>query len=226
MYRMMVLKSGLTGLKANKAEVIRDMRFEIEVRPLVCMSAASFAQAAPDLLLLDLCAHKQAGLDLLKEIRLMGVKTEVITYIMPDDRQTLRSVLRLGVLDCLVDPFDTDRFEQAVERFLRRKSLLSQQDSLDQEKIDQLLRGVDCDAPELPKGLQKRTLNSIRAVFNSRPYERLSCGDIVDSVNLSRITVQRYLEYLSSNHEVIENLDYNTGGRPCALYQYNMRLYA
>ena len=44
-------------------------------------------------------------------------------YIAEGDCETLRRVLRLGVADCLVDPFDTSRFEQAVERFLRRMDL-------------------------------------------------------------------------------------------------------
>ncbi|MEA5002140.1 MAG: hypothetical protein VB081_01370, partial [Christensenella sp.] len=100
-----------------------------------------------------------------------------------------------------------------------------EREMLCQGTVDNYLHG-SCDGLELPKGLQRRTLNMIRSVFNASPCARFSCEDIVDTVKLSRITVQRYLQYLHKNNELVQRLNYSTGGRPCSLYQYNPGLFA
>ncbi len=222
MYRMTVLKRGFKGLKSNATDMIRDNRFQIEMLSFnETISSNYFERHPADLLLIDLCTNPCAGLNLLRDVRLRDVRMEVIAYVARNDCETLRKVMRLGVVDCLVDPFDTGRFEQAIARFLHRVKLLEQKGTLTQEKIDWLLKGAECEAPELPKGLQKKTLNTIRSVFNSRPDACFSCDDIVGTVNLSRITVQRYLSYLHQAGELIENTNYQTGGRPCSIYRYN-----
>ncbi|MEA5004397.1 MAG: hypothetical protein VB081_13005, partial [Christensenella sp.] len=72
---------------------------------------------------MDVCTKPAEGLALMRAVRLAGVHTEMIAYIARGDRDTLKAVLKLGVLDCLVDPLDTDRFNQAIERFLYRVQL-------------------------------------------------------------------------------------------------------
>ena len=222
MYRMTVLKRGFRGLNSNATDMIRDNRFQIEMLSFNEMISSQYFERHPaDLLLVDLCTNPETGVELIRELRLNSVRTEVIAYVARNDCDTLRAVMRLGVVDCLVDPFDTSRFEQAIARFLHRVQLVEQRGTLTQEKVDWLLKGAECEVPELPKGLQKKTLNSIRAVFNSQPDACFSCDDIVGTVNLSRITVQRYLSYLRQNNELIANTNYQTGGRPCSIYRYN-----
>lgn len=225
MYRMAVLKQGLERLHTPIADTIKGWEFTTEMIPLEAeISAEYFVLHPVDLLLIDLCKNPQLGLSLLKQLRILGVQGEVVAYIARDDCDTLRRVLRLGVVDCLVDPFDTNRFEQAVERFQRRKRLFVQE-AVTQEQVDGLYSGLE-ELPELPKGLQKKTLNTIRAVLLSRPDTSFSCEDIVGTVNLSRITVRRYLAYLRQAGEVTEDVNYRTGGRPCSLYRCNPGVFA
>ena len=227
MYRMTVLKREYQKPYNHVIGILKDNRFRIEVLPLGEDVAADYFISHPtDLLVVDVCTDPQIGLALMRAVRLAGVRTEMIAYIARNDCDTLRTVLKLGVLDCLVDPLDTDRFNQAVERFLHRAQLWREEEALSQETIDAYLSGAGCSALELPKGLQRKTLNMIRAVFNSSPKARFSCEDIVGTVNLSRITVQRYLQYLRENNELIQKMHYGTGGRPCSLYQYNPGLFA
>lgn len=39
----------------------------------------------------------------------------------------------------------------------------------------------------------------------------LSSNEIASKVNLSRITVRRYMNYLVENREIISQIDYSTG---------------
>lgn len=218
-YRMVVLKKGFDQANGTMARMIRDNRFNIELcGGLEADSAALFERPA-DLLLIDLCAQPEQGLALIRRMRIAGLKTEIIAYIARGDARTLKRALRLGVAECLTEPFDVVRFGQAVERFLQRKALL--RGEITQDVADRYISGLPRGAEELPKGLHKKTLDLIRGVFNSRPGDSLSCGDVVGTVRLSRITVQRYLAYLSENKELIQKTNYQTGGRPCSLYRQN-----
>ena len=49
----------------------------------------------------------------------------------------------------------------------------------------------------------------------------LSSNEIAGKVNLSRITVRRYMNYLVENREITSQIDYSTGGRPSVKYQKN-----
>ncbi len=226
MYRMTVLKNEFGRTVRRTQATMGDKRFLIEVAPLFDgMRANELISDPVDLLVVDVCTNPAAGLALMREVRLAGVRTELIAYIARNDCDTLKAVLRLGVLDCLVDPLDTDRFNQAVERFLHRAALRQEGKALCQDAVDSYLYGCD-GSLELPKGLQRKTLNMIRSVFNASPRARFSCEDIVETVKLSRITVQRYLQYLHKNNELVQNMNYGTGGRPCSLYQHNPGLFA
>ncbi|MPN30507.1 hypothetical protein SDC9_177978 [bioreactor metagenome] len=43
--------------------------------------------------------------------------------------------------------------------------------------------------------------------------------EIASHVNLSRITVRRYMNYLLETNQVISTIDYQTGGRPSIKYR-------
>ncbi|MGI6160553.1 MAG: response regulator [Christensenellales bacterium] len=226
MYRMMVLKSGFKRLHVTTMNTLRDCRFCVNVMELdSSVSVDCFLGGSVDLLVIDLSIKPEHGIKLIRELRISGEPVEVVAYVARDDCKTLRSILRLGVVDCLVDPFDTGRFEQAIRRFLFRVGF-NKQTTLSQKQIDEAIKGYRPGETELPKGLQKKTLNMIREVFNSSPDTLFSCGDIVETVNLSHITVKRYLSYLNESNELIKNINYNTGGRPCSLYRYNTRIFA
>ncbi len=223
-YRMVILKN--TGRKARGAvpAMIRDKRFAIEVMEQDGNSLGALLKKPACLLVIDLSAAPEEGLNIIRALRLSNVKTEVIAYILPGDAGTLKKALRLGVVDCITHPFETERFLRAVERFFIRASIAHGQ--LTQDMIDASLQRSRVGETQLPKGLQKKTLNKIRKVFSESPHLPLSCDDVVDAVKLSRITVQRYLSYLSQNDELVQEVNYGTGGRPGSIYQYNSAVFA
>lgn len=73
----------------------------------------------------------------------------------------------------------------------------------------------------LEKGLQEQTLERIRTYLEEHKGTLMSSNEIASEVNLSRITVRRYMNYLVENREIISQIDYSTGGRPSIKYTKN-----
>ena len=59
--------------------------------------------------------------------------------------------------------------------------------------------------------MQEQTLELIRSYLEENKWIFLSSTEIASKVNLSRITVRRYMNYLVENREIISQIDYSTG---------------
>ena len=59
--------------------------------------------------------------------------------------------------------------------------------------------------------MQEQTLELIRSYLEENKWIFLSSNKIASKVNLSRITVRRYMNYLVENREIISQIDYSTG---------------
>ena len=59
--------------------------------------------------------------------------------------------------------------------------------------------------------MQEQTLELIRSYLEENKWIFLSSSEIASKVNLSRITVRRYMNYLVENREIISQIDYSTG---------------
>ena len=59
--------------------------------------------------------------------------------------------------------------------------------------------------------MQEQTLELIRSYLEENKWIFLSSNEIARKVNLSRITVRRYMNYLVENREIISQIDYSTG---------------
>ena len=59
--------------------------------------------------------------------------------------------------------------------------------------------------------MQEQTLELIRSYLEENKWIFLSRNGIASKVNLSRITVRRYMNYLVENREIISQIDYSTG---------------
>lgn len=84
---------------------------------------------------------------------------------------------------------------------------------LNQSEIDCLLVQSTSYSPKalLEKGMQEQTLELIRSYLEENKWIFLSSNEIASKVNLSRITVRRYMNYLVENREIISQIDYSTG---------------
>ncbi|WP_421378821.1 response regulator [Bacillus salacetis] len=174
-----------------------------------------------DLLLLDVFMPGGNGLELLSEIREKGMAVDAILITAASDSEKIQSALRFGAADYLIKPFEFDRFKQALLRFKEKYTIFHNSDNLSQEEIDQRLfepestqRKMD---KSLPKGLTKSTLLVI--VETVKKLKNFSTDEIAEQTNISRVSVRKYLVFLTEINVLEETLVYGIG-RPVYQYSY------
>lgn len=170
-----------------------------------------------DLIILDVYMPRMTGLELLRTLRMEGIGIDVIMVTAANDSKTVDALLKLGVTDYLVKPFAASRFQQTLDTFCQHREAVSH-DNVSQQELDALFPSA-APAVSIPKGLQTRTLDRIRACLRQIPQAGATCETIADCSGFSTVTVRRYLTYLVSQGEAVTQVNYDTGGRPCMLYR-------
>ncbi len=165
-----------------------------------------------DLVILDVHMPKLSGLDVLKLLREAGNEVSVIPITAVNDNKTISEFLNLGVVDYLVKPFSQDRFNQAVYRCELKYKMFQQNNKLSQSDIDQMFNTTS--DSNLPKGLQENTLNYIRESLKEHEKELLDVEELSIITNLSKVSLRKYLDYLTEVDEIDKRIDYGTVGRP------------
>lgn len=168
----------------------------------------------PDLVVLDNYLSDGKGISLLSKLR----KYPVVMITAANDIQTVEAALSSGVVDYLVKPFTYERFSQAIDKVLNFKSLMSKE-KVNQEMLDDYLSTSKDyeDVEELPKGLSKITLKKIVENLLNR-NEEFNTQQIADELDISRITIRKYLNYMVNMGVLSEDAEYSTSGRPVSIF--------
>ena len=168
----------------------------------------------PDLIVLDNYLSDGKGVSLLSKLK----KYPVVMITAANDIQTVEAALSSGVVDYLVKPFTYERFSQAINKVLNFKSLMSKE-KVNQEILDDYLSTTKEheDVDELPKGLSKITLKKIIETLLTR-NAGFNTQQIADELDISRITIRKYLNHMVNINILKEDADYYTSGRPVSIY--------
>ena len=174
-----------------------------------------------DLVLLDVYMPQISGIELLRTIRKERILVDVIMITAANDIKSVDIALKLGIIDYLIKPFDFARFQQAIQKYFIKRNLVSQKaDSvISQSDLDQILhQSPVLEHADLEKGLQQKTLDIIQNFLKKHRGEYFSTDELAQRVGFSRVTVQRYLNYLDSKKIVKSTVNYETKGRPGIKY--------
>lgn len=175
----------------------------------------------PDLVLLDIYMAQEDGVSAVKNLRKSQQNVDIIAVTAANDSDTIRTLLRYGVVDYIVKPFTFERLEKALQKYREMYNQLNKTGEFSQAKLDLLFdkkQGNLGEKKQLPKGLQFPTLNQIVSYLKTTDKAQ-SAEEIGAKVGLARVTVGRYLNYLESCNEVEVTLTYGTIGRPIQLYK-------
>lgn len=176
-------------------------------------------QLNPDLVLLDIYMPEKDGLTLIKELRQEQYDVDIIAVTAANDTDSVKKLLRNGVVDYIVKPFTFERLEKALTQYKNVYRQLNQIEEVSQDKLDELMvKRVKEKTKQLPKGLQEQTLNQIFEYVKTMDGAK-SAEEIGAEIGLARVTVRRYLNYLESIGKVKMVLNYGTIGRPIQSYQ-------
>lgn len=176
----------------------------------------------PDLVLVDIFLPNGSGLNLLKQIRLENIHTDIILVTAAKDTLTIQEALRYGAVDYLIKPFDFERLQQGLLTYLSLRQLITEHTDVSQDELDQYNYSADIGGlntlSSLPKGVHFITLKQLLSYLDSQKNS-LSCQQIADALTLSKITAWRYLEYLVEKGKVEVTLEYGAIGRPTKHYR-------
>ena len=167
-----------------------------------------------DLVVLDNYLTDGQGVEYLPELK--GYPIIMITAA--NDIQTVEAALSNGVVDYLVKPFTYERFSQAVDKVQEYVSLLSKE-KINQDLIDDYLNSgrVEEEEDSLPKGLSRITLKKV--LENIKEQEKgFTTQQVADDLDISRITIRKYLNHLVNINVLSEDAEYYTSGRPVSVF--------
>lgn len=186
--------------------------------------AEKAASYQPDLVLLDNFMPKQNGLETLQGFRNHDTDVDVIVISAAQDKETIKTMMRLGVFDYIIKPFKFERLKQALEKYRLFKHQMTGEGSVGQQDLDQL-QGVPSTIKspsvkeELPKGLNQQTLQQI-IQFIKDQKSPLSAEETAEGIGIARVTARRYLDYLQKSGQVQIMIEYGGIGRPINRYQW------
>ena len=172
---------------------------------------AFLEQTSVDLLLLDLYMPEMSGVELLTELRRKGCNADAIFITAANDAPHIQDALRLGAVDYLIKPFRYERFEEALDKVVVRRKVIESGLEFTQADIDEMIRArrpnPESRTAELEKGIQRQTLDHIRADLRKNASTYRTAEQIAADTGLSKVTVRRYLNYLIGTNEAESQVD-------------------
>ena len=220
MYKVLIVEDDPMVAMINEQYVCKNNNFTVAASCRNGQEALDYlSKNSVDLVVLDVFMPLMGGVETLKKIREQKISTEVIMVTAANDTATLEETMHLGVLDYLIKPFAFDRFQISLEKFAAKYPALHETKVLDQSNIDSIIQNNSKPVEkELPKGIQKKTLELILNFFNQNPGWQ-SGDTIAEKTGLSSVTIRHYMSYMAGDGQIAETINYETGGRPSSLYK-------
>lgn len=191
--------------------------------------ALTFLAADPDaadLIILDYYMPNMSGIEFLRELRKTNTNVQVIMITSASDYETIRAAMCCGVCDYILKPFTSARLEKAYNKFDTVMKLRRDTRVWTQDKVDTLLspyRHYNTDAADdgtRANKINATTLANVRDYMQAHPGRKMPLAEISRGMELSTVTVRRYLKHLNQLGEVSISLDCKTGGRPSEIFEY------
>lgn len=224
-YKVLIVEDDPMVAMINEQYVLKNPQFIVAGTCKNGQDAIKYLENnSADLILLDVYMPVMDGIETLKKIRELKIESEVIMVTAANDTTTIERTMHLGVMDYLIKPFAYERFNISLEKFLTNKMVLEQNSVMNQSCIDKLISsGINKDSSQksslkLPKGIQPKTLSVIQGFFRENSGWN-TVDMIADHLGISVVTVRNYLNYLIKEDQIIEDINYSTGGRPSMLYK-------
>ncbi len=235
-YKVLIVEDDPMVAMINEQYVSKNPKFKVAA---VCHNgneALDFVQTNKvDLIVLDVFMPYMNGIETLKKIREKKIAAEIIMVTAANDCSTIEETMHLGVIDYLIKPFAFERFQVALEKFIAHKKILESNQVMDQSCIDNIIAGTGAGAglaevkegnsinskelqKNLPKGIQKKTLDAICQYFDTNPGWQ-TVGMLSDKLGISIVTARHYMNYLEEQGFIRADINYSTGGRPSILYE-------
>ncbi|MFD9354536.1 response regulator [Streptomyces sp. NPDC060031] len=213
---VLVVDDDMRVARINAAYVEKVPGFSVAGQAHSAAEALEFLSAHPvDLILLDHYLPDENGLDLVRRLRQLGHRTDVVMVTAARDLATVQAAMRLGALQYLVKPFTFAGLRSRLEAYGALRRTLETGGEAEQAEVDRIFGALAAAGTpnELPKGHSPTTAELVRQVLRSAEGP-LSTQQIATRAGISRQTAQRYLKLLERSGRVTLALRYGETGRP------------
>lgn len=171
-----------------------------------------------DLILCDVYLGKSNGIEILKKIRNKGILTDIIFITALNESSKIKEVVAFGAIDFLIKPYSQGRLDMAIGKFLKKNGIL-EKSIIIQEECDEYFSS-DSGQIEFPKGINEKTLEKIELFFSENRKKWWNANKLSEQLNISTVTLNKYLKYLVSINKLTVNTSYGEVGRPENFYKY------
>ncbi|MER5686292.1 response regulator [Streptomyces sp. NPDC002205] len=215
MIEVLVVDDDIRVTQINAAYVSRVPGFRVAAQAHSAAAAlAAVGSQHVDLVLLDHYMPDRNGLTVVRELRRLGHRTDVIMVTAARDVATVQEAMRHGALQYLVKPFTYAGLRTKLEAYAALHHTLEGGGEAEQGDVDRLFGALwAAGEPGLPKGHSPTTAELVRQALRGADGP-LSAQEIAESAGMSRQTAQRYLKLLERTGRVRLTLRYGETGRP------------
>ncbi|MEU9360537.1 response regulator [Streptomyces sp. NPDC048301] len=215
MIEVLVVDDDVRVARINAAYVAKVPGFRVAALAHSAAEAlARLGESPIDLILLDHHLPDRNGLSVVREVRELGLHSDVIMVTAARDVMTVQSAMRHGALQYLVKPFTYAGLRTKLEAYAALRHSFESGGEAEQAEVDRLFGALwATDGSELPKGHSTTTAELVRQALREAGGP-LSAQQVADGAGMSRQTAQRYLKLLERTGLVRLSLRYGETGRP------------
>lgn len=174
-----------------------------------------------DLILCDVYLGESNGIEILKKIRSKGMLTDIIFITALNESNKIKEAVAFGAIDFLIKPYSQARLDAAIGKFFKKNEILIKTKStMVQEEYDEYFSS-DSNQKEFPKGINEKTLEKIELFLSENRKKWWNANKLSEELNISSVTLNKYLKYLVSTNKLTVNTSYGEVGRPENFYKYH-----
>lgn len=182
-----------------------------------------------DLILLDVFLPNENGMDFLKWLRKSEIASDVILITADKSIERITDAFRYGVVDYLIKPFTFERFKESLNSFQERVTGLKNCETIEQAELDKIILNTKSNQSNkekekynVEKGFNKYTYRSIVDALPNIKEEYFTAEELSERIGLAKVTVRKYLDYMSKQGDLEKIIEYGKVGRP--QYKYRLKI--
>lgn len=177
-----------------------------------------------DVIFTDILLGKHSGIDLLKEVKIRGIKSPVIMITGEPDIETASASVRLGAFDYITKPVNKDTFIRITKHAIQHKAFLDEQAVIERDKeqhrsyIEAIFMSVEDAIVTVDNAGKVIQTNSAlegicripaiigNTVFQIRNKCSLRCWGVLEEASRTKTIVREYrveCEHALNPHQVV-----------------------